>query len=734
MNPKKKIDVDVEGMLARTPAPAPPDGLLEKLKSEIPAEPKPLAVASRPPVGSGYWMKAAAAVLLAGVAALIGYRVTVDSERPKVVAKPPATVPAKKTIRVTEGGPSGSEVHTETIVPPGSIAVRKPEAAAKTGGPATIEIRARDESGSALPGVTVRVQGDGVDKLATTDARGRAQVKVPKDGRYRVESELSGFEKKVEEARAVAGKKNEIETKMKTSAIQSAVTVSAETRLVEGGVPAGVAGGVLAAAPGRPTVMPPSTGGTHEPNDAPYGDVFFKEYGTNPFVDTDDDRLSTFGLDVDTGSYTVARRYINDGNLPPREAIRVEEFVNAFSYGDRPPARGDFAIRAEAAPTPFMKGDLYRVVRFNVRGRIVDAKDRKPAVLTFVVDVSGSMNLENRLELVKRALGLLLDQLKSSDQVGLVVYGSYAQKILDPTSDKEAIRQAIERLSPGGSTNAEDGLRTGYEMAAQFRRRDAINRVILCSDGVANVGRTGPDSILHVIERQAKENDIELTTVGFGMGNYNDVLMEQLANRGDGRYAYVDTIEEARRIFVEELSGTLQTIATDAKAQLEFEPSVVSRWRLLGYENRDVADERFRDDTVDAGEIGAGHSVTALYEIKLKDDAPRRGTAATLRLRYRSKETGRVVELEHDLRLSDFADSWNSAPRGLKLASLVAEFAELLKGNYWAREGNVADVLSRARRIAAELPGDRRANEFVTVVERVAGIGLPRSGSPERDE
>jgi Ca-activated chloride channel family protein len=734
MNPKKKIDVDVEGMLARTPAPAPPDGLLEKLKSEIPAEPKPLAVASRPPVGSGYWMKAAAAVLLAGVAALIGYRVTVDSEPPKVIAKPPAAVPAKKTIRVTEGGPSGSEVHTETIVPPASIAVRKPEAAAKTGGPATIEIRARDESGSALPGVTVRVQGDGVDKLATTDAQGRAQVKVPKDGRYRVESELSGFEKKVEEARAVAGKKNEIETKMKTSAIQSAVTVSAETRLVEGGVPAGVAGGVLAAAPGRPTVMPPSTGGTHEPNDAPYGDVFFKEYGTNPFIDTDDDRLSTFGLDVDTGSYTVARRYINDGNLPPREAIRVEEFVNAFSYGDRPPARGDFAIRAEAAPTPFMKGDLYRVVRFNVRGRIVDAKDRKPAVLTFVVDVSGSMNLENRLELVKRALGLLLDQLKSSDQVGLVVYGSYAQKILDPTSDKEAIRHAIERLSPGGSTNAEDGLRTGYEMAAQFRRRDAINRVILCSDGVANVGRTGPDSILRVIERQAKENDIELTTVGFGMGNYNDVLMEQLANRGDGRYAYVDTIEEARRIFVEELSGTLQTIATDAKAQLEFEPSVVSRWRLLGYENRDVADERFRDDTVDAGEIGAGHSVTALYEIKLKDDAPRRGTAATLRLRYRSKETGRVVELEHDLRLSDFADSWNSAPRGLKLASLVAEFAELLKGNYWAREGNVADVLSRARRIAAELPGDRRANEFVTVVERVAGIGLPRSGSPERDE
>ena len=754
MNPKKEIDADVEEMLARTPAPAPPDGLLDKLKSEIPTElPKPLAVASRPPGGSGYWMKAAAAVLLAGVAALIGYRVTVDSERPKVVAKPPAVVPGQKTIRVTEGGPSGSEVRIESIVPPGSIAVRKPAPVAKTVAPATIDVRARDESGSVLPGVTVRVTGDGVDKLATTDAQGRAQVSVPKGGRYRVESELSGFAKQVEEARAVAGKKNEVEAKMKLAATAQGVTVTGEVPILTGrdqlpnptgrdlfdarpplAVRVPLAPRTMTASTPAPLVQPPSTGGTHEPNDAPYGDVFFKEYGTNPFVDTDDDRLSTFGLDVDTGSYTVARRYINDGNLPPREAIRVEEFVNAFSYGDRPPARGDFALRAEAAPTPFMKGDLYRVVRFNVRGRVVDERDRKPAVLTFVVDVSGSMNLESRLQLVKKALGLLLDQLKRSDQVGLVVYGSYAQRILDPTSDKEAIRDAIERLSPGGSTNAEDGLRTGYEMAAQFRRRDGINRVILCSDGVANVGRTGPDSILRVIERQAKENDIELTTVGFGMGNYNDVLMEQLANRGDGRYAYVDTLEEARRIFVEELSGTLQTIATDAKAQVEFEPSVVSRWRLLGYENRDVADERFRDDTVDAGEIGAGHSVTALYEIKLKDDAPRGGTAATLRLRYRSKETGRVVELEHDLRLSDFADSWNSAPHGLKLASLVAEFAELLKGNYWAKEGNVADVLTRARRVAAELLGDRRATEFVALVERVAGIGLPRTDSRERDE
>jgi Ca-activated chloride channel family protein len=741
MNPQERI----EEMLTEEPVAAPPEDLLEKLKGEIPEElPKPLAGVPRSPVGWPVWMKVAAGLLLAGVVGLIGYRVTMDSERAKVVEALPPIETHQKTTRVTEGGPEVSAVREE--VPEKT---RRPSDAASTAGagPATIEVRARDESGAALPGVSVRVSGDGVDKRAVTDASGRVKVEVPKDGKYRVESELAGFEKKVQEAQTASGRKNEVDAKMKTAAVAEAVVVTSEAPLLDrsrtpiqsapSGVPAGVIGGVAggvaaahAPAPVAPSVQPPSTGGTHEPNDAPYGDVFFKEYGTNPFVDTDDDELSTFGLDVDTGSYTVARRYINDGNLPPREAIRIEEFVNAFSYGDRPPARGEFAIRAEAAPTPFMKGNLYQFVRFNVRSRVVDEKDRKPAVLTFVVDVSGSMNYGNRLELVKKALDLLLDQLKPSDRVGLVVYGSSAHIVLEPTSDKLSIRAAIERLSPGGATNAEDGLRTGYEVAARFQRRDGINRVILCSDGVANVGATGPDSILKVVEQEARENDIELTTVGFGMGNYNDVLMEQLANKGDGRYAYVDTLEEARRIFVEELTGTLQTIATDAKVQVEFEPSVVARWRLLGYENRDIADEKFRDDTVDAGEIGAGHSVTAVYEIKLKEDAPRRGTAATLRLRYRSKETGRVVELEHDLRLSDFAATWDSAPRGLKLASLVAEFAEVLKGNYWAKDGDLGEVLRRARALSA----DGRTAELVSLVEKAGRLKARKSDSKGADE
>ena len=469
------------------------------------------------------------------------------------------------------------------------------------------------------------------------------------------------------------------------------------------------------------TAAAPSTGGTAEPNDQPYGDVFFKAYGTNPFVDTEDDRLSTFGLDVDTGSYSIARRFLADGHLPPADAIRVEEFVNAFDYGDPAPARGDFAIVASGGPSPYPRAsDRYRMVRFGLRARDVDPADRKRATLVFVVDVSGSMNQENRLGLVKQALGLLLGRLRPFDRVGLVVFGTDARAILEPTGDHDAIRRAIEDLVAEGSTNAEAGLQVGYDMAERHRRDGEINRVILCSDGVANVGRTGPDSILAVIERQAKAG-IELTTVGFGMGNYNDILMEQLADRGNGHYAYVDTLQEARRVFVENLTGTLQTIAVDAKVQVEFDPLVVSRYRLLGYENRDIADEKFRDDKVDAGEIGAGHTVTAVYEIKLVDGA-RSGQVATLRLRYRPADAKDFVEIEQPLRLEDFAKSWDRAPRALRLAVIVGELSESLKESYWARGLELSRVAAEARALAAEMPGDARSAELAEIAERANAL------------
>ena len=268
----------------------------------------------------------------------------------------------------------------------------------------------------------------------------------------------------------------------------------------------------------------------------------------------------------------------------------------------------------------------------------------------------------------------------------------------------------------------EEGLVLGFDLARRYFRPQAINRIILCSDGVANVGRTGPESILARIAREA-EDGIELTTVGFGMGNYNDVLMEQLADQGNGNYAYVDTLDEAHRIFVENLTATLQTIAADAKVQVEFNPEVVSRYRLLGYENRDIADELFRDDTIDAGEVGAGHSVTALYEVKLKEDRPRRETLATLRLRYLSKATDRVVETEHPVRERDGVESWRKAPGGLKLAATVAEFGEILKSSYWARDNSFDELLAIAQETSSDLAGNRDAAELVGLIAKAARLG-----------
>ncbi len=460
----------------------------------------------------------------------------------------------------------------------------------------------------------------------------------------------------------------------------------------------------------------PSTGGNVEPNDQPYGDVFFEHTGVNPFVDTEDDHLSTFGLDVDTGSFTVARRYLRDGNMPPRAAIRVEEFVNTFDYGDEPPRKADFRLIVEGAPSAFASSERTYTLRLAVKAREVDAADRPPVVLVFCVDVSGSMNRENRLGLVKKALYELLENLRRDDHVGLVVYGTTGRVLLKPTTDHEAIRRAIEGLSAGGSTNAEEGLVLAYDLLSDGDADGRIRRVILCSDGVANVGRTGPDSILERIRREAGEG-IELTTVGFGMGNYNDTLMEQLADTGNGRYAYVDQLDEARRIFVEELTGTLLTLGHDAKAQVEFDPDVVSRWRLLGYENRDIADHLFRDPSVDAGEIGAGHTVTALYEVKLLPKVGRRDRVATLRLRYRPMGETREIELDETLRVSHLAKSWDDASPALKLASSVAEFAEILKGAYWAKDGDLDDVLRQVRRLQAEgFEGDGRVAELGAMV------------------
>jgi Ca-activated chloride channel family protein len=471
----------------------------------------------------------------------------------------------------------------------------------------------------------------------------------------------------------------------------------------------------------------PSTGGTDEPNDQPYGDVFFEDYGVNPFIDTEDDRFSTFAVDVDTASYTVMRRFIGDGYLPPDESVRVEEYVNFFEQDYEPPdwGEGAFAIHLEGAPSPY-GGERYYLVRAGLQGYQVPAEMRKDVVLTFVIDVSGSMERENRLGLVKKSLRLLVEELRPTDKVGIAVYGSRGRVILEhtPVENSRHILRAIDQLRPEGSTNAEEGLVIGYRMASQAFDPEATNRVILCSDGVANVGHTGPDSILEQIRQHAKEG-IYLTSVGFGMGNYNDILMEQLADNGDGFYAYVDTLKEAERVFVHDLTSTLQVIARDAKIQVDFNPAIVSRYRLIGYENRDVADEDFRNDEVDAGEIGVGHSVTALYEVKFHPEAQENDLepAMTVYVRYEDPDTGEVTEISRSIARADFASSFKEASARFQLDAVVAEYAEILRESYWAKESSLEDVAWEARRIAEYLPHDEDVAEFASLVDRASRLG-----------
>jgi Ca-activated chloride channel family protein len=343
------------------------------------------------------------------------------------------------------------------------------------------------------------------------------------------------------------------------------------------------------------------------------------------------------------------------------------------------------------------------------------------------------MSMENRLGLVKRALGLLLEQLREDDRVGLVVFGSEARLVLAPTGDHAAIAAAVAGLATEGSTNAEAGLRLGFDVARAAFRPGAINRLLLCSDGVANVGATGPETILARIGDEAAHG-IQLSTVGFGMGNYNDALMERLADEGDGTYAYVDDLDEARRVFIENLTGTLQTIAQDAKVQVDFDPSQVSQYRLIGFENRDVADHDFRNDAVDAGEIGAGHEVTALYEVKLAPELRRDEPLATVKLRYArpaSRGPTQAREISRDFLPSDLSRRFEEASPHFRLDAAAAEFAEILRGSYWARGSRLGDVAPVARDAARTLKSDT-ARELASLVRKAARLHRP--SEPDEDQ
>jgi Ca-activated chloride channel homolog len=466
------------------------------------------------------------------------------------------------------------------------------------------------------------------------------------------------------------------------------------------------------------------------PNERPR-DMFFRFWGDNPFEVAALDPLSTFGVDVDTASYTLARRFLNEGNLPEKAQIRTEEFVNYFKSDVASPAQGPFAIHTDLTPSRFSTDTTRSMLRVVVRGKDIAKVDRKRLNLTFVVDVSGSMREQNRLEMVKHAMRLLVSQLDQYDRIAIVKFSTDAQRVLPLTSaaNRADIESAINPLQPEGSTNSDAGLKLGYAIALGGLDMEAINRVVFLSDGVANVGETDPIKISESV-KPMREKGIYLNTIGVGMSNHNDVLLEQLADKADGVCNYIDSPDEAKRALVDNFTGAFQPIARDVKIQVEFDPAQVLRYRLLGYENRAIADADFRNDKVDAGEIGAGTQVTALYELERQGAASSEKPLATVRLRWKeprnfgtNPEQDAATEIAVPVSAAQMTN-FEGAGQGYRKAVLAAQFAEILRRSIHARGDSLDDLLNESLKLQKEIPNDKDFTEFVLLVSKAKDLIL----------
>jgi Ca-activated chloride channel family protein len=458
----------------------------------------------------------------------------------------------------------------------------------------------------------------------------------------------------------------------------------------------------------------------------------------NPFLRARDNPLSTFSIDVDRASYTNVRRFVTQGERPPRDAVRIEELVTYFPYEyPDPDDRHPFSVTTEVTRAPWSPEHL--LVRIGLQARRMDLASMPPNNLVFLIDVSGSMHSADKLPLVKRALQLLVQQLREQDRVAIVVYAGAAGLVLPSTSGdrKTVIYSAIEGLEAGGSTAGGAGIRLAYDVARQNHLRDGNNRVILATDGDFNVGASSDAEMERLIEEKRQQGTF-LSVLGFGRGNYKDSKMELLADKGNGNYAYIDELSEARKVFVEEMGGTLLTLAKDVKLQVEFNPQHVASYRLIGYENRVLRKEDFDDDAKDAGEIGAGPSVTALYEI-LPANAASDGPASE-RLRYQTAGSSRpananelmYVKLrykEPDGKSSRWLDHvvpsslFYPASTDLRFAASVAAFGMILRDSEYRGSATLDNVIELARGALGRDEGGHRA-DFVRMLESVRNQSL----------
>lgn len=477
----------------------------------------------------------------------------------------------------------------------------------------------------------------------------------------------------------------------------------------------------------------------------------YPRYVENVFESVLNNPLSTFSVDVDTASYANVRRFLNERRMPPRDAVRVEEMINYFSYS-YPQPRDDepFAVSLEAAECPWKK--THRLVRIGLKGKEIAQNKRPASNFVFLIDVSGSMSPENRLPLIKQALRMLVKRMTENDRIAMVVYASNSGVVLESIScmNKEKILEAIDELEAGGSTNGGEGIQKAYRLAEENFIKGGVNRVILATDGDFNVGITSQDELIDLIERKAKSG-VFLSALGVGTDNYKDAMLQKLADKGNGNYHYLDSLEEAEKVLIQQMNGTLVTIAKDVKVQIEFNPAQVRSYRLIGYEKRILEAEDFNDDRKDAGEIGAGHTVTALYEIipaHVEDDdefqtvaedlkyQPKRekkekpvpptgnqDELLTVKLRYK-KSAGKTSQLsEYPLR--NEGKQFNSASDDFRFATAVAGFGMLLKNSEYKRDLTFDQVLQLAQRAKGEDKEGYRA-EFINLVKKARQISDDR--------
>lgn len=581
-----------------------------------------------------------------------------------------------------------------------------------------------DETGHALPGVSVIIKGTTTGVVS--DVNGFYSIEVPSEQSILTFSYI-GYE--TQEVKVGDKKVLDVTLQALNETLEEVVVVGYGAKKRKW-----LLGNTLGAPTQQAAAIAPI-----RPYEADFNTEEYATIHENGFKKVLDKPLSTFSIDVDAASYSNVRRFIQNGQLPPKDAVRIEEMVNYFNYNyDQPKGKDPFSINTELTIAPWNKEHL--IAQVGLQGRKIDLEDLPASNIVFLLDVSGSMSASNKLPLLKSAFKLLVNELRPQDKVSIVVYAGAAGMVLPPTSgdDKKTIMKALDKLQAGGSTAGGAGIELAYKTAKEHFVAGGNNRVILATDGDFNIGMSSNASMERLIELKRKDG-VFLTVLGFGMGNYKDSKMETLADKGNGNYAYIDTMKEAKKVLVNEFGGTMYTIAKDVKIQVEFNPAAVQAYRLIGYENRKLNDEDFNDDTKDAGELGSGHTVTALYEIIpvgvesafVKDIDPlkyqkNRGIMSvndellTVKFRYKSPDGNKSQLITQTMQKATKAPSHN-----LQWSMAVAGFGMLLRDSEYKGSLSYSEVLSIAK-------AAKGTDEFGYRSEFIRLVDLAQSMSPRQ--